>query len=306
MSEDEPGPQQPRFSIAIDEENSDVDSFCDAPPRLSTLVDECESTSRSVERPRRALSEQFPGRLSRGNLRESDRISNISNLALNEDPRQPDDDGFVEYPFTMYEIDKLALSLARFKLLMYCSDNASDVQLAISEHREAQSRHSGIVGRELEYNANTLSPFPLIIPNIKSMISTPERPSPAQRNTDRSILDSFNIGVQDAELKEIPKSRPRSTRVSKNSRHGVFCPVLPAANTKAVASRFLTSLGGRRSSVGKNVLQAIVDAGDEFFAQLGKDLEAFASHAGRKKIDESDVITVLKRSVVQLSNHHDL
>jgi hypothetical protein len=40
-----------------------------------------------------------------------------------------------------------------------------------------------------------------------------------------------------------------------------------------------------------------MQASDWFFEQLGEDLQAYAKHAGRKTIDESDVLTLMKRQV---------
>lgn len=38
-------------------------------------------------------------------------------------------------------------------------------------------------------------------------------------------------------------------------------------------------------------------ASEQYFKQVSEDLGAFAQHAGRKKIDESDVIAIMKRYV---------
>ncbi|KAH8162061.1 hypothetical protein CIB48_g6165 [Xylaria polymorpha] len=38
-----------------------------------------------------------------------------------------------------------------------------------------------------------------------------------------------------------------------------------------------------------------MQATDWFFEQLGDDLSAYAKHAGRKTIDESDMITLMRR-----------
>jgi len=50
-----------------------------------------------------------------------------------------------------------------------------------------------------------------------------------------------------------------------------------------------------RPAVSKEILLAVMEAGDQYFDQLGGDLATFSNHAGRKKIDESDVIVVMRR-----------
>lgn len=73
--EDELSFSRPEFTLPIDEDEDDDDEL--VPPRLSGLEEE-NYTVRSVELPRRAISEQ-PGRLSRGSfgtVRESDFFNN--------------------------------------------------------------------------------------------------------------------------------------------------------------------------------------------------------------------------------------
>lgn len=53
--------------------------------------------------------------------------------------------------------------------------------------------------------------------------------------------------------------------------------------------------------VNRSMLDAMMEAGERFFEQLGGDLGAFADHAKRKRIDESDVITIMKRYVASIT-----
>ena len=45
----------------------------------------------------------------------------------------------------------------------------------------------------------------------------------------------------------------------------------------------------------KDTLDALVQTSDFFFEQIGEDLAAYAQHGGRKVIEESDVIALMKR-----------
>ena len=65
---------------------------------------------------------------------------------------------------------------------------------------------------------------------------------------------------------------------------------------KKIASRFQRLfLKGRKANIRGEVLGAMVEASNRFFEQVGYDLRAYAMHANRKRIDESDVTTIMKR-----------
>ena len=70
--EDEFSPEQPTFSIAVDDDG-DESSLLDR-PRLSMPLEEGEPTAKSIEMPRRALTGDEQERLSRGSF-ESRRVS---------------------------------------------------------------------------------------------------------------------------------------------------------------------------------------------------------------------------------------
>lgn len=92
------------------------------------------------------------------------------------------------------------------------------------------------------------------------------------------------------------KSKPRKPKVLAVSRRGISYSPLPARVVKTVASRFqrLYAKGGKTAIKGDTLI-ALMEASNEFFEQFGYDLKAYAQHAKRKKIDESDVITIMKR-----------
>lgn len=49
--------------------------------------------------------------------------------------------------------------------------------------------------------------------------------------------------------------------------------------------------------ISKETLETIMRATDWFFEQAAEDLASYADHAGRKTIDNSDAITLMKRYV---------
>lgn len=89
--------------------------------------------------------------------------------------------------------------------------------------------------------------------------------------------------------------KPRVARALKASRRGIQYPPLPTGVIKSLSSTLARSAGPRKTNISKDSLGAIMDASDWFFEQLSEDLGTYAKHAGRRKIDERDVSTIMKR-----------
>jgi histone H3/H4 len=64
---------------------------------------------------------------------------------------------------------------------------------------------------------------------------------------------------------------------------------------KRLAQTFAQTSGIRNPKISPDTLAAITQASEWFFEQLGDDLGAYAHHAGRKTIDDSDVTTLMRR-----------
>jgi histone H3/H4 len=96
------------------------------------------------------------------------------------------------------------------------------------------------------------------------------------------------------------KSRSRTKKVPKLSKHGIPYPSLPSQVVKKLASTFARASGNGKSPITKEALVAIMQASDWFFEQVSDDLGTYAKHAHRKTIDETDMITLLKRCVPQV------
>ena len=89
-----------------------------------------------------------------------------------------------------------------------------------------------------------------------------------------------------------------STRRKKHklSKHGLKLPSLPSSLIKRLGMDALTSLGRRKSRIGRDSLKALEQATEWFFEQVGEDLEAYSEHAGRKRrVVETDVLALMKR-----------
>ncbi|KAF2103957.1 hypothetical protein NA57DRAFT_50812 [Rhizodiscina lignyota] len=101
-------------------------------------------------------------------------------------------------------------------------------------------------------------------------------------------------------LAEPSKLKQRQRRELKVSKHGIQYPSLPLPVIKKLATTFARTNGacGAKSGLSKDTLLEIEKATDWFFEQLGEDLGAYAQHAGRKQIQETDVVAVMKRQRV--------
>ncbi|KAL5433235.1 hypothetical protein PMIN07_007681 [Paraphaeosphaeria minitans] len=91
------------------------------------------------------------------------------------------------------------------------------------------------------------------------------------------------------------KRAGRQRRALNISRFGHEYPSFPSATAKMLANGFLKGQGSK-GKISKDTLEALVQTSDFFFEQVGEDLAAYAQHAGRKMVEESDVIALLKRT----------
>ncbi|WKT47916.1 Histone-fold [Fusarium oxysporum f. sp. vasinfectum] len=91
---------------------------------------------------------------------------------------------------------------------------------------------------------------------------------------------------------------PRGLKAKKRKRvsqHGIEYPSLPPAFVKRVAQTALQSSGLSNQRLSAETLDALIQSSEWFFEQLGDDLGAYADHAKRRTIEESDVFTLMKR-----------
>ncbi|CAK7266919.1 hypothetical protein SEPCBS119000_002281 [Sporothrix epigloea] len=96
-----------------------------------------------------------------------------------------------------------------------------------------------------------------------------------------------------------PTGRGSAQKRLKLSAHGIAYPSLPAGVVKRIAQTFASSgssgAGKSRTKLGPETVAALSTASDWFFEQASIDLQRYAKHAGRKTIDESDVMLLMRR-----------
>ena len=109
----------------------------------------------------------------------------------------------------------------------------------------------------------------------------------------RRMSPSESPGIVGGGLREV--SQVQEPKRKKLSRHGIPVPNLPSGVVKKIASRFAPTKAGSRAKITKPMLAALEQATSWFFEQISEDLEAYSKHAARKTIDESDIITLMKR-----------
>ncbi len=108
----------------------------------------------------------------------------------------------------------------------------------------------------------------------------------------RAHIDKKALGLQGN------KTGPKESKERKVSRYGIPYPSLSVGVVKKLALTFAQSGGNRKPKIDKDTVAAIMQATDWFLEQAADDLGTYARHAGRRTIDESDVITLMKRLVL--------
>lgn len=111
-----------------------------------------------------------------------------------------------------------------------------------------------------------------------------------------SALDR-SLQTQSPERPASAKQRVKSTKEVRISKRGLDYPSFPAAPVKRLALSFMKSQGSK-ARLSADALAALVKNTDDFFEQISIDLAAYAQHGGRKMIEESDVVALMKRYVI--------
>lgn len=94
-------------------------------------------------------------------------------------------------------------------------------------------------------------------------------------------------------------SRAHRRKKLKLTRQGNTVPALPSTLVKRMAIDSMTRTGRKKPVISREHLAALEQATEWFFEQVGEDLEAYSNHAKRRKrIDDADVITLMKRQRV--------
>ncbi|KAE8443433.1 hypothetical protein EG329_001830 [Mollisiaceae sp. DMI_Dod_QoI] len=316
--------QRPRLSLPLDNEEDDDDDSLLLPPRSAGLEDE-NFTIQSIELGRRAISEQPPGfsRASFGSIRMSDVFADLNDLghaglggdaydssyvigdhlgdvdvgnALDDEVFQAENTAVLRD----FGLDRGGFSLAPsrdsdIRPMNLPADDTENTFVFTVPRRELSEEfapenatYSQILdqGEDRELVADE--------DEKDEENDTGEQDhakSPGILDDDLSMQDAL---MQESEVVDIMKVKNARKKKVKVSKHGTQYPPLPAGVVKKLATTFARTAGSK-AKINKEALDAVMQASDWFFEQVSDDLGAYAKHAGRKTIDESDIVTLMAR-----------
>ena len=268
---------------------------------LSMPLETGEGTGRSIEIGRLTVDDQSPGSLFQGNLgivQGSDRVSLPS---VDDDVSQTAHDVDAEDRTLCGKRPNFGLIISwkewmRARLTQP-SDETVQLRWVIDEDYDSRNRYLSGMLQPQELEDGVQSPFILRIPELQSRHPSPRAIYPEKQQlrgpneeSERSLvhLKYNDTDATIANARNMPK-------LVKKSHHRLPYPRFPSGVTKRIASAFIRSMGSQSTIINKETLDAISEATDRFFGQLSDDLGVFANHAGRRNINEKDVIAVMSR-----------
>ncbi|TQS35689.1 hypothetical protein Golomagni_03883 [Golovinomyces magnicellulatus] len=308
--EDESELVQPRSSLPLRPEDED-DSLI-LPPESAGLEDDNFSV-KSIELFRHAVSEQSPGKISRGSfgsVRMSDVYNEMSDVGLKSNA---DESSYMvnfrkdDPPIWLEDYDEVPIEGATGILK---SPTVGNMSSPIG--RESGIRQASPITEETGNFVFNIPPFeysrtqrheenyddPATL--IEGPTNNEDLTNDGSLDTEwspKTIEDDLDLRNVTAREKGIGNSNGNVARRNKVklSRQGTPYPSLPTGVVKKLAVNYAKAAGDNMPKINKETLDAIMQATDWFFEQASDDLGAYAMHAGRKTINESDVITLMKR-----------
>ncbi|KAE8379220.1 centromere kinetochore component CENP-T-domain-containing protein [Aspergillus bertholletiae] len=293
--DNEPEIERPRLSLPLEEvEEQEEASPEPRPPRLSLAFEEEDIT---VEYPRRATSEHDRARLSMmsfGNPRLSENFGDATRL---ESDSEDGDDTGVEH-----------------------EDRENQDETVMSQGAFDRGGETEDLGR-FNFDFNFPSPPPPPADDMNGPLNDDEGfelppvdlaqdtvPMSDESDGDAAMAGEFGLDLNMPSRVSLSESpgivggglRDEDTFVvqgkqKKLSRHGIPVPNMPSGVVRKLATRFAPARAGSKAKISKATLAAIEQASSWYFEQVAEDLAAYSKHAGRKTIDESDVMTLMRR-----------
>ncbi|KAK4174048.1 centromere kinetochore component CENP-T-domain-containing protein [Triangularia setosa] len=319
-------PKRPRLSLPIDRD--DDSGSDDLVPHRSVLLDnEDNFTMQSVEMPRRAYSEGPGGRLSMNSTRMSD-FFNTNDMLHSEDFGResgmfpPINVTEEEGTFTMADI----MSPERLEDVgRRETGHESDFGIHVPVDLDGQTSfvinpevQSSPVRQPAELDGPVYDDFapmedarsdsydggmdnsPDDFGDMRDLPDMEDEEDAGNALNETTRMDTGNATetevlthAQRVELRAAAAARKKRINISK---HGIQYPSLPPAVVKRLAQNFAKT-SGAKGKITPDAMNAIMQASEWFFEQLGEDLEAYSKHAGRNTIGESDVIMLMRRYV---------
>ncbi|MCJ1326904.1 hypothetical protein MMC10_003570 [Thelotrema lepadinum] len=293
---------RPRLSLPVD-----MDDSIELPPEMSVLEEDL--TSRSVEAGRRALTEPY--------MQERSRLSEGA-LAIPGELIQSGFDGplgrrgspsFGDIDDSIFQTERQGDDTEDLRRLI-ARDQADLTQ---DEPLQADDRIPGAAFDDSTFRFDIpldlqgdedeepeLAAEAEEVPSDAESASEAEEtmgvlgdPEPSPPGSDAGIEEERITSTEN-----IRRSVDKTTRKRKSlreSRYGIPIPNLPVGVVKSIAGSFMGSSSKKSRKFNKDAVAALVQASDWYFEQLGEDLAAYSKHGRRKTIDETDVVTLMKR-----------
>lgn len=284
-------------------EELDEDDRFQVPPTCRSLLSvDGMPTERSVEAPRRAYSEMPLAKGSFGSIRMSERFDEYTELGAAESRGiGADSSGLLDGLMDVDDERYLWVTLGSFRVVLtHGSELPGDYSNAIADESGLQTtRFSDIRSRNLFHQDGDTSfafDIPVDTAAERPILDTDEAQNDNGCVVDVSETDALEGSTNNRLAVSEQKQRPKLQHKFRNS-----TPSLSVGVVKKLASSFAQSSGALKSKINKKTLGAIMQANDWFFEQIGNDLGAYAEHAGRKTIDETDIIMLLKRLILDPS-----
>ncbi|OTB17030.1 hypothetical protein K445DRAFT_21222 [Daldinia sp. EC12] len=304
--------ERPRFSLPLDRDDDDDSEL--KPPRSSILDDE-NYTMQSIEMPRRAWTEAPLGRLDRSSL-GSVRMSDFVGPEIGDDADDSNvgiDSGFFPPPALDDDTGGIALD-----------------EEAIFERMDEEARRQTMGGQD-DFGPIEIPDLGNESTFVMAPVESPTRDPTMAEGAESSDIPGFDhydddgddngdgLGdlmdapglddvddvddteaLQDTIISQVashPAQRSTGRRKpgKRISRHGIEYPSLPVGVVKRLATTLAKTAGVSKAKLSSDTVDAIMQATDWYFEQLGDDLSAYARHAGRKTIDESDMMMLMRR-----------
>ena len=331
--DDGPDPVAPRLSLALGDmfdDDEDEDDLHVAPPRRSLLPElpDDGDTMHSVEFGRRALSED--PRMIFG-LRTSDRFGDLNELGIDAGPELEIDGAFItrrplldhdqllrddnDVDDTTAELRALADRAdgrpSDFNIGAFGNDDEFDeptfrftipqrgqptlqVETGATEDDEDEGAGHDAEAQILPADDTITG---LEIGGYISDEHVAADPDLQAYREEVSAVDR-SLQTQSPGRSTLSKGVRKQRKVLNISKYGHEYPSLPALTVKKLAMGFARSQGSN-SKLSKDAMASIMQATEWFFEQVSDDLCSYAQHAGRKMIDETDAVTLMKRYVTK-------
>lgn len=276
-----------------------------APTEAEVEEDEDDDTVLTAEMGRRALSEGPLDRYNRnsfGSIRMSDfafdeqrrqsgKTADVSAFIDDYRPEMGDDEVDLDYTQGVETLDLRRLQR---------EEEDAEEDLFVSPGGGIEDEGTFLL--QMPEAATLGLPRATTSPSLKRRLEQPDDPRDEDFEDINSGSDEDAVPLTEQSPSHTRKQTPleavasRPRKKLKLTRHGTTVPSLPTSLIKRIAIDARTQVGKKKPVLSKDHVKGLEQATEWFFEQVGEDLEAYSSHARRKKrVIGDDVLTLMRR-----------